>query len=175
MRETTAPGPIVLVGFMGAGKSTVGPLLAERLEVEFVDVDAEVERRAGRSIPSLFERGEEPTFRALEREVVAELVSGGEPAVISTGGGWAAEPGRVRELPKEAVSVWLRVSPEVAVARASGEGGSRPLLEVDDPLAVARALLAKREAGYAAADITIETDGRHPGQIVDDILDRLTT
>jgi len=165
---------------MGAGKSTVGRLLAERLGLRFIDADVEVERRAGRSIPSFFEAGDEPAFRSLERAVVEDLASRDEPLVIATGGGWGADPGRVRDLPAGVVSVWLRVSPEVAVERASGEGGSqsrnsRPLLDVDDPMARATDLLAEREAGYSAADITIETDRRQPGQIVSDIINRINS
>lgn len=172
------PEAIVLIGFMGAGKSTVGRLLADRLGLRFVDADAELERRAGRTIPSFFAAGEEATFRALELEVVADLVSSPEPFVVATGGGWGADPARVRDLPEGVVSVWLQVSPELAVTRASGEGASqseptRPLLEVADPVAAARDLLTRREPGYAAASLSIETDGRQPGQIVDAIVDRL--
>lgn len=171
---------IVLIGFMGAGKSTVGRLLADRLGIRYVDADHELEARAGRSIPSFFEAGEESAFRAMEVEVVRSLVAQREPHVVSTGGGWGADPARVRSLPKGVVSIWLRVGPEVAVARASGEGLSqsepvRPLLAVDDPVAEARDLIASREPGYAAASFAIETDDRHPGQIVDDIIDRLET
>jgi len=163
---------------MGAGKSTIGRLLADRLGLGFVDADAELEARAGRSIASFFEADEEPAFRALEQDVVASLVAEEDPLVVATGGGWGADAERVRGLPKGTVSIWLRVDAEVAVARASGEGASqseptRPLLAVEDPVATARDLLARREPGYAAASIAIETDGRHPGQIVDDIIDQL--
>lgn len=171
-------GAIVLIGFMGAGKSTVGRLLAERLGLRFVDSDAEVERRTGRTIPSFFETGEEEAFRELERAVVGELTASDEALVIATGGGWGADPDRVRGLPEGVSSIWLRVAPEVAVTRASGEGPSqsrqsRPLLDVDDPVSRARDLLADREPGYGSARHAIETDGRHPGQIVDNILDLL--
>jgi shikimate kinase len=166
---------IVLVGFMGAGKTTVGRALADRLGWRFVDADEEVERRAGRGIAELFASDGEPAFRALEAEVVRDLVSMEDHRVIATGGGWAADPTRVPALPPAARAVWLRVSPEVAVRRAHGEGLShsspvRPLLEVDDPLATARALLADREPGYAAAGTRIETDGRKPGDIVGEIV-----
>lgn len=164
---------IVLVGFMGAGKTTVGRALAERLGWEFVDVDAEAERRSGRTIRSFFDQGEEAGFRSLERALMVELVRRDQPTVIATGGGWGADPDRVRALQGDAHSIWLRVDPEVAVERASGEGGTRPLLDVADPAAEARALLARRLVGYSAADTVIETDGRQPGQIVGEILDAL--
>jgi len=172
---------IVLVGFMGAGKSTVGRLLARELDWRFVDADEAVEERAGRTIASFFEAGDESAFRALENEVVIDLVAAGDRLVLATGGGWAADPSRVRDLPESAVAVWLHVSPEVAVRRTSGEAPIhpedslpvRPLLEVDDPLEAARSLLADREAGYGAASVKIETDGRQPGEIVEEILRRI--
>jgi len=175
-------GSLVLVGFMGAGKTTVGRALADRLGWRFVDADAALERRCGRTIRSFFEADEEAEFRALEGEVVQDLVASPESLVLATGGGWAADPARVRGLPAAARAIWLRVSPEVAVRRASGEAPSddpagrrptRPLLAVDDPLSAARALLDDREAGYAAAPVWIETDGRQPGEIVAEILDRI--
>lgn len=181
MTNADAPGTIVLVGFMGAGKSTVGRLLARELGWRFVDADEALEARAGRTIASFFEADDEPGFRALEAEVVGDLVSSPDPLVVATGGGWAADPSRVRGLPDSALAVWLRVSPEVAVRRASGEAPShpgehpapRPLLDVEDPVDTARVLLAERNAGYGAASVKIETDGRPPGQIVQDILKRI--
>ena len=170
---SSAPRTLVLVGFMGAGKTTVGRALAERLGWDFVDVDVEAERRSGRTIRSFFERGEEAGFRSLERALVVELVGRSEPTVVATGGGWGADPARVAALKGEAHTIWLRVDPELAVERASGEGPSRPLLDVADPVAEARAILSRREAGYAAADTVIETDGRQPGEIVEEILDAL--
>lgn len=169
---------VVLVGFMGAGKTTVGRQLAGRLGWRFVDADDEVERRAGRPIAEFFAADEEPAFRAMEAEVVTDLVTTDERRVVATGGGWAADPERVRSLPPTARAVWLRVSPEVAVRRASGEGRAhpepvRPLLEVDDPLEAARSLLAARRPGYAAAGTKIETDGREPGDIVEEIVREL--
>jgi shikimate kinase len=169
---------IVLVGFMGAGKTTVGRALADRIGWRFVDADDEAERRAGRTIAEMFASEGEPAFRALEQAVMHDLVLEPDACVIATGGGWAAEPSRVRDLPPTARAVWLHVSPEVAVRRASGEGRSRsspvrPLMEVDDPLEMARSLLAAREPGYAAAGTRIETDGREPGDIVGEILHEL--
>ncbi len=163
---------------MGAGKTTVGRALAARLGWTFVDADDVVERRAGRTIAELFASEGEPVFRALERVVMEDLVAAPEHTVVATGGGWAAQPSAVAALPGTARSVWLRVSPEVAVRRASGEGRShsapvRPLLDAPDPLARARSLLDEREGGYAAAEVRIETDGREPGDIVEEIVHAL--
>ncbi|MDT8367902.1 MAG: shikimate kinase [Longimicrobiales bacterium] len=170
MTPPTAPRALVLVGFMGAGKTTVGRALAERLGWCFLDADAELERVGGRPIADYFAAGEETDFREMEARVVSELASRSGSFVLATGGGWGADPRRVRSLPDGVAAVWLRVSPEVAVRRASREGPFRPLLAVGDPVQAARGLLTAREAGYAAAEISIETDHREPGRIVEEIL-----
>lgn len=164
------PGRILLVGLSGAGKSTVGGLLAERLGYAFVDLDREVERAAGRSVAVLFEEAGEAEFRRLEAgasEAARERVR----AVVATGGGWMARD----DLPRawtEAVRVWLRVSPATA-ARRLGGAGDRPLLASADPEPALARLLEERRRAYAEAELAVETEGRSPAEVVDAILKQL--
>lgn len=157
---------IVLVGFMGAGKSTVGRLLATRLGLPFTDVDEVVERTAGMSIAALWERFGEAGFR--ERERSAGLAAlGGPDGVVALGGGALGDPGVASALGGATV-VHLDVSPEEALARV-GDGAARPLLATTDPAV----LLQQRRPGYAAAaGVTVTTDGRAPEEVADEIAAR---
>lgn len=168
------PSRIVLVGFMAAGKSTVGRRLAERVGYRFVDLDEEVVRRAGRTIAAIFRRDGEPAFRRLEAEA-SRALDAQRAFVLAVGGGWMARP-ELRDRWPDAVRVWLRVGAAEAVARLEREGGlaSRPLLDPVDPERAARELLAERETAYAAAEISVETEGRDPDAVVGEILRRLT-
>ena len=159
---------IVLVGFMGAGKSSVGRALAQELGWRFVDADAAVEARAGLSVPEIFTQHGEARFRALEAETMEELL-GRRRVVVAAGGGWAAEEGRLREVPPGTVTVWLDVAAEEAVRRVAQQPGQRPLLDVDDPAARARRLLEARRPAYASASLKVDTDGR----TVDDVTARI--
>ena len=158
---------IAVVGFAGAGKTTVGRLLASRLAVPFLDSDHVIEARAGRPVPEIFAADGEPAFRALEQEVIADLL-GGPDAVLALGGG-AAEAAPTRKLLTAVPVAYLRVSYAEALARA-GQGGNRPLL--------ARPGLAgvyeRRLATYAeVATLIVDVDGRPPEDIAADILGQL--
>jgi len=161
---------LVLVGFMGSGKSTVGPLLAARLGWEFVDVDATVETEDAASVAEIFRTKGEAYFREAEARVAARVLER-DRVVVGSGGGWGASAGRLRALPRGTIAVWLRVSPEEAVRRVSGMRGVRPLLEGRDPLEEARRLLRQRESEYAAASVGVDTAGRTPEDVVEEILD----
>jgi len=164
---------IALVGFMAAGKTTVGRRLADRLGWRFIDVDAEIEARSGRGIAEWFRDPGELAFRAMEAELTATLLSG-DHTVLALGGGWAAQPGAFDAVPTGARTVWLRVSAAEAVRRAAADPVIRPLLEGDDaPDDTARVLLQKREVAYGRADIRVDVDGRTPDEIVHEILDVL--
>ena len=159
---------IVLVGFMGSGKSSVGRVLARRLGWDFVDLDAQVEKAERRPVAAIFAEAGEGLFRAVEaREAEAILARDG--VVMAAGGGWAAAPGRMESLPPETASVWLRVSAEEAVRRSRPRSGKRPLLAVADPLERARELLAAREPCYARAGLEVDTEG----QSVEDVAARI--
>lgn len=146
---------------MAAGKTTVGREVARRLGWDFVDLDQEIERRTGTAVAELFRHPGEAGFRELEAEAARSVLEGTE-VVLAPGGGWAARPGRLDELPEGTLSVWLRVDPEVAVSRARAEGDIRPLLSVSDPEETARALLADREPLYARARLHLDATGTSP-------------
>jgi len=146
---------IVLIGLMGAGKTTVGRRLAQRLDLPFVDADHEIERAAGKSIPEIFAEDGEEFFRNGEERVIARLLENG-PQVLATGGGaWMREATRER-VREKGVSVWLKADIDVLMERVSRRPG-RPLLEADDPRAVMERLIEERYPVYAQADITVES------------------
>jgi shikimate kinase len=160
---------IVLVGFMGAGKTTVGRLLAGQLGVPFVDSDHLIEARAGRPIPEIFATDGEPAFRALEHEVIADLLSGPD-AVLALGGG-AAEHEGTRKLLASVPVAYLRVSYAEALARVDGDG-YRPMLARPDITDVYQ----RRQVTYAAAaTLTVDVDGRPPQDVAADVLSWLAS
>jgi shikimate kinase len=160
---------IVVVGFMGAGKTTVGRLLAAKLGVPFTDSDHVIEARAGKPIPRLFAEDGEPAFRQLEHDVIADLLNG-QDAVLALGGGAAAHEATRAVLAAAAVPVvYLRVSYPVAMSRVGGDRG-RPMLARPD----VERLHADRDPLYArAATLTIDAGRRSPEEIALDILSRL--
>lgn len=147
--------PLVLVGLMGAGKTSVGKRLATLLRVAFVDSDARIEEAAGMTIPEIFSRLGEPAFRDGERRVIARLLSG-PPGVLATGGGAFVEPRTRAEIGRLATSVWLRADLALLWDRVRDRPG-RPLLQTPDPRAVLAALHRGRAAIYAEADVTVDT------------------
>jgi shikimate kinase len=156
--------PVVLVGLMGAGKTTVGRLLAERLGLPFLDSDTEIEAATGMSVAALFERHGEAHFRELERREIARLVAG-PPNVIAAGGGAFADDTSRALILDRCTAVWLDGGFETFAARAEADGG-RPLLGGLGALAVARAPL------YAEAHYRVRSDGAIE-ETVEAILDRL--
>lgn len=146
--------PIVLVGMMGSGKSSVGRKLAARLALPFADSDHEIEHAAGCSISEFFARYGETEFRAGERRVIARLLE--RPMqVISVGGGAFAQDDTRAVIQERAVAVWLKVDPKVLAERVSRKN-DRPLLQgYTDPLTAVDTILAKREPLYAQAHVTV--------------------
>ncbi len=168
-RPRTGVARLVLVGFMGAGKSTVGPILARALDWDFVDLDDEIARREGSDAGEIIRRRGIERFRQLESKAAREALQR-EELVIAMGGGWAAQPGHMSSLKYDSLSVWLRVAPDTALARMGGSSTRRPLLEGPDPHTAATALLRQRIAHYSRCAITIETDGRSPEEVAREIL-----
>lgn len=148
--------PIVLVGMMGAGKTSLGKRLAHRLDIPFVDSDHEIEAAAGMTVSQIFESLGEPAFRDGERKVIARLLSG-PPLVLSTGGG-AFMNDETRKLIKEkALSLWLKADFSVLLERVS-RTNDRPLLKKGDPATILRNLMDARNPIYAQADLTVLSD-----------------
>nr|WP_271200971.1 shikimate kinase [Methylopila turkensis] len=167
MRSALGNRSIVLVGMMGAGKSSVGRRLAQALDLPFLDADTEIEAAAGgMTIPEIFAVHGEPHFREKEARVVARLLENG-PQVLATGGGaWLSEDTR-RRVAEAGVSIWLKADVEVLLKRVR-KRSNRPLLASADPEATLRALVAARYPVYALADITVVSrDAPHEHVIAD--------
>ena len=160
---------VVLVGFMGAGKTTVGRILAERLGLPFVDSDVLIEERQGRPIKDIFETEGEEFFRELEHRTVADLLHG-QDAVVALGGG-AVRDARTQAVLREARVVYLRVSYDEALERVQDDA-FRPMLRRPDLAAVYEARTSVYEDASA---VTVDTDGRHPDEVARTVLERLAT
>lgn len=162
---------IVLVGLMGAGKTTVGRRLAARLGVPFVDADSEIERAAGMSIPEIFEQHGEAAFREGERKVISRLLdeSGG---VLATGGGAYMDAETRENISRHGVSVWLRADVELLLKRVQRRN-NRPLLQQGDPRETMTRLRDERYPVYAEADIVVDSTDVPHEQVVDTIVDAL--
>ena len=189
MSETASPAPagppreaeisaalerrsIVLIGMMGAGKSTIGRRLAARLRLPFFDADIEIEAAAGMSIPDIFLAHGEPYFRDGEARVIARLLNSG-PAVIATGGGAFTEREETRQrIRDKAVSIWLKADADVIMKRVKRRA-DRPLLQTQDPAATVSRLLEAREPVYQNADLTIWSRDVPHDRIVDECLEAL--
>ena len=160
--------PIILVGLMGVGKSTVGQRLAERLGLPFIDSDAEIEDAAGYPAAEVFERFGEASFRDGERRLVARLVDG-EVRIIATGGGAFIDP-RTRELlNRRSITVWLDVPVDILSER-TGRRDTRPLLRNSDPRATLTRLAEERRPFYAEAHIHILGGTGPHAEVVDSII-----
>ena len=149
---------VLLIGFMGSGKSTVGRELAEQLGWRFEDIDDAITHDAGMSIAEIFKDPGESFFRLEEHRKTREVLNQDE-VVIATGGGWAAVPGRFDEIPDGTLTIWLAVRPEEAIRRVTNSEKTRPLLSCSNPLEKARNLLKERSDFYSQAEHKVDTDG----------------
>ena len=155
-RDHAPKKTIVLVGIMGAGKSTVGKILADRLGMRFIDADQEIERAAGCTITDFFEKYGEVEFRKGEERVISRILAG-EPCVLATGGGAFMSEATRLLIKKMAISVWLRVSFEVLAKRLE-KRSDRPLLQTTDPQQTLKALIKKRYPIYNDADFIVDAE-----------------
>ena len=162
---------VVLVGMMGAGKSTVGRRLAARLRLPFQDADVEIEAAAAMSIPEIFESRGEAYFRDGEARVIARLLEAG-PAVLATGGGSFMREETRRRVSEKAVSIWLKADSDIILRRVKRRA-DRPLLQTPDPAATVDRLIAEREPIYQHADITIWSRDVPHDKIVDECVEAL--
>jgi shikimate kinase len=159
---------VVLVGMMGAGKSSVGRRVALRLGIPFVDADTEIEKAAGMAITDIFAIRGEAEFRAGEARVILRLLEGG-PQVLATGGGAFVNPDTRAAIAAKGISIWLKAEPEVLMKRIKRRQ-DRPLLHTADPAATLRKLLEEREPVYALADLTVQSREVTHDRIVDEIV-----
>lgn len=149
---------LILIGFMGTGKTTIGKRVASSLGFRFVDTDQRIAKKAGKSIPKIFEEEGEEGFRAIETDVLRECAAKSDQ-VISTGGGIVTRPENLEILPEAGYVIWLKASPETIYERVR-RNRNRPLLQVDDPMATIRDMLEQRSGLYEKAmDFSISTDG----------------
>src|SRR3984957_8057019 len=164
---------VVLVGMMGAGKSTIGRRLSARLRLPFLDADIEIEAAAAMSIPEIFEAHGEPHFRDGEARVIARLLDNG-PAVLATGGGAFMREETRSRIRLQAVSIWLKADADIIMRRVKRRV-DRPLLQTADPEATVGRLIEEREPIYQHADLTIWSRDVPHERIVDKSIAALQT
>ena len=171
LRTRLGDRSIVIIGLMGAGKTTVGRRLAERLRLGFTDADAEIERAAGQTIAEIFAQHGEAYFRDGERKVIARLLRSG-PQVLATGGGAFMSEETRKAVSDSAISVWLKAPLPLLMKRVRRRS-HRPLLQAADPAEVMRDLMEKRYPIYREADVAIETRDIPHNVIVNDVINAL--
>jgi shikimate kinase len=159
---------LALIGFMGAGKTSVGRLVADQLRLDYLDTDELIQSRTGRTITDIFGKDGEPAFRALEQQVTEEL-STHERTLIATGGGLPTRPENLTSLKTHALVVCLWASPEKIWERVKNQT-HRPLLHGPDPQKKIRELLAAREQFYRQADVLINTDIRSVREVAQQVV-----
>ena len=167
-------GPhVVLIGMMGAGKTTVGRRVADRLSRPFRDSDEVIEARTGRTVAQIFAAEGEPAFRRVETEVLVDMLADTTPAVIAAAGGAVLDEQNRARLREGGTVVWLRADPALLVERVRG-ATHRPLLD-EDPRGTLLRLARQRESLYAAtAHETVEVGNSAPDDIVDQVLERIS-
>jgi XRE family aerobic/anaerobic benzoate catabolism transcriptional regulator len=171
LRAPDYRGRVVLIGLRGAGKSTIGRLLADRLGVPFLELDQEIEREAGLGLGEIMELHGQAGFRRLERVVLDRLIDTHATAVIAAGGSIVAEAATFVRLLESCLTVWVKAAPEEHMQRVIDQGDLRPMRDNRRSMADLRAILASREALYARADLQIETTGRTVEATVAALLD----
>jgi shikimate kinase len=162
---------LVLVGLMGAGKTSVGRRLAEKLEIPFVDADHEIELAAGKTIPEIFSDHGEDYFREGERRVITRLLENGKQ-VLATGGGAFMNAETREKIKGHGVSLWLKADLDLLLKRVA-KRNDRPLLQKEDPAIVMKRLIDLRYPVYAQSDITVESRDVQHGQMVNDVIKAL--
>ena len=167
-----APRHIALLGLRGAGKSTIGPLLAQRLGIPFVELDTCIERASGLRIGEIFQLHGEAYYRATERAELLRLLAG-EPCVLAVGGGVVADPQSFQALRTRTRTVWLRADPEDHWQRVIAQGDMRPMADNEQAFADLRSILSTREPMYRQAEIVVDTSKQDVAHVVDAITGEL--
>jgi XRE family aerobic/anaerobic benzoate catabolism transcriptional regulator len=165
---------VSLVGLRGAGKSTIGPLLAGRLGCPFVEMDALITEASGLTLDQLFELHGERYYRRLEQDTLRTILARGEPAVVAAAGGVVNEPRTWKTLRKETTVVWLRASPEDHWSRVVAQGDRRPMADHPAAMNELRSILREREPVYGQAAVTVDTSWKVPEEIAADVENQLS-
>lgn len=174
LRAPRPRGPVIaLTGLRGAGKSTIGPLLAAELAIPFIEMDALVQEAAGLPLDQIFELHGERFYRRLERDTLQSILGGSHASVVAAAGGVVNEPSTWKTLLDRTTVVWLRARPEDHWRRVIAQGDRRPMADNPDALAELRAMLASREGRYAQAHVIVDTARRTPTAVVKAILAEL--
>ena len=160
---------IALVGLRGAGKSTLGEKLAQALGVPFVELDREVEKEAGTSLPEVFALSGQDAFRRFERRALERVLNENDRAVIATGGGLVTDPSSYELLLERCFCVWLKASPQEHMARVIAQGDMRPFTGRSAALEEIRKLLADRDRLYARAPLALDTTGKTVRQTLQEL------
>jgi XRE family aerobic/anaerobic benzoate catabolism transcriptional regulator len=176
LRAPRPRGPVIaLTGLRGAGKSTIGPLLAALLHVPFIEMDTLVQEAAGLPLDQIFELHGERYYRRLERETLESILAGSGASVVAAAGGVVNEPSTWKTLLDRTTVVWLRARPEDHWRRVIAQGDRRPMADNPDAMAELRAMLASREARYAQAHVVVDTARRAPQAVASAIAGELGT
>lgn len=171
VKEVLNGRSLVMIGLMGAGKTTVGRRVAQRLGLPFSDADNEIERAAGKTIPEIFEDHGEQHFRDGERRVIARLLDSGQQVIATGGGAFMNEQTRIN-ISETGIAVWLRADLDLLMKRVLRRS-NRPLLNTSDPEAVMRKLIDQRYPVYALADVIVDSRDVPHNTIVNDVLNAI--
>ena len=157
LAEPERPQAVALLGLRGGGKSTIGPLLADRLNVDFVELDRRVEDEAGLSLAEIFELHGDAYYRRLEITCLTELLNDAQPCVVALSGGIVNNAEAFELISRNSTTVWLRADPEDHMQRVIDQGDHRPMADRDNAMAELRALLSSREPFYKQAQVSVHT------------------
>jgi XRE family aerobic/anaerobic benzoate catabolism transcriptional regulator len=163
-------GRVALIGLRGAGKSTLGAMLAEALGCPFIELDREIETEAGAPLGAIFDLYGQSGFRRLERRCLERIIHANPRAVIATGGGIVSDPATFDRLLAGCFTVWIKASPTEHMQRVIAQGDMRPMANSREAMADLQRILKTREALYGKADAQVETTGRTPAEVVQQLL-----
>jgi XRE family aerobic/anaerobic benzoate catabolism transcriptional regulator len=166
-------GRIALIGLRGAGKSTLGPILAERLEMPFLELNRLIEQESGLTLNLIFDFHGQSGYRRLERQCLENVLERYPRFVLTTGGSLVSEPATFERLLASCLTVWLRTSPEEHMQRVVAQGDMRPMADNRDAMTDLQRILAEREALYSKADIQLDTSGQTPEESVETLIESL--
>lgn len=166
----SAPRFIALIGMRGAGKSTVGPLLARRLKTEFIELDRWVEEAAGMSLSDLFATHGQEYYQRLERDALVRLLTQSNGCVFAPGGSVVTDAESWEMIKRRCFTVWLHATPEAHLKRVRRQGDIRPMQGRRAPMAELRALLKRREPLYAECQLIVKTTGKSPAAVTEEIV-----